>query len=147
MFPEAIRRVARLRQTAAAYRRSWSIRHNVSSISLQDRGIVEIAGADATKFLHNLVTNDIANSPRAKPAFARCWRRRGEILGDFLFFTEREGESRRYLLDCPSSLEPDLLRRLGMYKLRAAVSVTSKSDKLAAFPFSARRNRKFPRWR
>lgn len=117
------------------------------SSSLQDRGIVEIAGADATKFLHNLVTNDIANSPRAKPAFARCWRRRGEILGDFLFFTEREGESRRYLLDCPSSLEPDLLRRLGMYKLRAAVSVTSKSDKLAAFPFSARRNRKFPRWR
>ena len=78
------------------------------------------------------------NSPRAKPAFARCWRRRVKILVDFLVFVEGDGETRRYLLDCPSSLEPDLLRRLGMYKLRAAVSVTSKSDELAAFCRSRR---------
>ena len=102
-------------------------------ISLQDRGVVEIAGADATKFLHNLVTNDIAKLAPGEARFSALLAPQGKILVDFLVFVEGEGETRRYLLDCPSSLEPDLLRRLGMYKLRAAVSVTSKSDEFAAF--------------
>jgi hypothetical protein len=102
-------------------------------ISLQDRGIVEIAGPDATKFLHNLVTNDIAKLAPGEARFCALLAPQGKILVDFLVFVEGDGETRRYLLDCPSSLEPDLLRRLGMYKLRAAVSVTSKSDELAAF--------------
>ncbi|CCJ08073.1 folate-binding protein YgfZ [Methylocystis sp. SC2] len=102
-------------------------------ISLQDRGIVEIAGADATKFLHNLVTNDIAKLAPGEARFCALLAPQGKILVDFLVFAEGEGESRRYLLDCPIGLEPDLLRRLAKYKLRAAVSVTSKSDEFAAF--------------
>ncbi|HEY8123884.1 MAG TPA: folate-binding protein [Methylocystis sp.] len=102
-------------------------------ISLQDRGIVEIAGADATKFLHNLVTNDIAKLVPGEARFCALLAPQGKILVDFLVFVDGEGETRRYLLDCPSDLEPDLLRRLGKYKLRAAVSVTSKSEEFAAF--------------
>ena len=102
-------------------------------IGLQDRGIVEIAGADATKFLHNLVTNDIAKLAPGEARFCALLAPQGKVLVDFLIFVEGEDESRRYLLDCPSSLEPDLLRRLGMYKLRAAVSVTSKSSEFAAY--------------
>ncbi|MBG0802581.1 folate-binding protein YgfZ [Methylocystis sp. H4A] len=102
-------------------------------ISLQDRGVVEIAGADATKFLHNLVTNDIAKLAPGDARFSALLAPQGKILVDFLVFVEGEGETRRYFLDCPSSLEPDLLRRLGMYKLRATVSVTSKSSEFAAF--------------
>ena len=102
-------------------------------IGLQDRGIVQIAGADATKFLHNLVTNDISKLVPGEARFCALLAPQGKILVDFLVFVEGDGETRRYLLDCPSSLEPDLLRRLGMYRLRAAVSVTSKSDEFAAF--------------
>ncbi len=102
-------------------------------ISLEDRGVVEIAGADATNFLHNLVTNDIAKLAPGEARFCALLAPQGKILVDFLVFAEGESETRRYLLDCPSELEPDLLRRLGMYKLRSAVSFTSKSDELAAF--------------
>ncbi len=102
-------------------------------ISLQDRGVVEIAGVDATKFLHNLVTNDIAKLAPGEARFCALLAPQGKILVDFLVFAEGEGETRRYLLDCPSELEPELLRQLGRYKLRAAVSFTSKSEELAAF--------------
>jgi len=102
-------------------------------ISLPDRGVVEISGVDATKFLHNLVTNDIVKLVPGDARFCALLAPQGKILVDFLVFAEGEGESRRYLLDCPRDLEPELLRRLAMYKLRAAVTVTSKSDELGAF--------------
>ena len=102
-------------------------------ISLEDRGVVEIAGADATKFLHNLVTNDIAKLGPGDARFCALLAPQGKILVDFLVFVDGEGESRRYLLDCPRDLEADLLRRLGFYKLRAVVTFTSKSDELAAY--------------
>jgi folate-binding protein YgfZ len=102
-------------------------------ISLQGRGVVEIAGADATKFLHNLVTNDIVKLAASEARFCALLAPQGKIIVDFLVFVEGEGDARRYLLDCPSELEPDLQRRLARYKLRAAVNITSKSEELAAF--------------
>jgi len=104
-----------------------------AAIVLEDRGVVEIAGADATKFLHNLVTNDIAKLAPGDARFCALLTPQGKILVDFLVFAEGEGETRRYLLDCPRELEEDLIRRLGMYKLRAAVSFTSKSEELAVY--------------
>src|SRR5208283_2277309 len=98
-----------------------------AAIVLEDRGVVEIAGADAAKFLHNLVTNDIAKLAPGDARFCALLAPQGKILVDFLVFAEGEGEARRYLLDCPQELEEDLIRRLGMYKLRAAVTFTSKS--------------------
>jgi hypothetical protein len=102
-------------------------------ISLDDRGVVEIAGADATKFLHNLVTNDIAKLAPGDARFCALLAPQGKILVDFLVFVDGEGEARRYLLDCPRDLEADLLRRLGFYKLRAGVTFTSRSEELAAY--------------
>lgn len=102
-------------------------------IHLEDRGVVEISGADATAFLHNLVTNDIAKLAAGQARFCALLAPQGKILADFLVFAEGDGEARRYFLDCPKQLEADLLRRLGMYKLRSAVSFTSKSDELGVF--------------
>lgn len=102
-------------------------------ISLKDRGVIEVAGADATSFLHNLVTNDIAKLAPGEARYCALLAPQGKILADFLVFAEGEGEKRRYFLDCPRELEPDLLARLSKYKLRAAVTLTSKSDDLAAF--------------
>jgi hypothetical protein len=104
-----------------------------AAIMLEDRGVLEIAGADATKFLHNLVTNDIAKLSQGEARFCALLAPQGKILVDFLVFVDGEGEARRYLLDCPRELEEDFIRRLGFYKLRAAVTFTSKSDELAAY--------------
>jgi tRNA-modifying protein YgfZ len=45
-------------------------------IRLQDRGIVVIAGADATKFLHNLVTNDIGQEVVSRTKHRNLARKR-----------------------------------------------------------------------
>ncbi len=117
-------------------------------ISLQDRGVVEIAGADATKFLHNLVTNDIAKLAPGEARFCALLAPQGKILVDFLVFAEGEGETRRYLLDCPSELgagPPAPPRHVQV--ARGGERHIEKRRTRSLLPFSARRDRKFPRWR
>ncbi len=107
----------------------------MSAIILEDRGAVEVAGSDATKFLHNLVTNDIAKLAPSEARFCALLTPQGKILVDFLVFAVGESDERRYLLDCPLGLVGDLAKRLGMYKLRAAVTITPRSDELASYAF------------
>jgi len=61
----------------------------------------------------------------------------GKILADFLVFAQGEGDSRRYLLDCPLDLAGDLARRLTMYKLRSAITITPAATNLRVTPFLA----------
>ncbi len=105
---------------------------------LADRGVVEVRGDDAAKFLHNLVTNDIAGAKEGDARFAALLTPQGKILFDFVVFRLEEG---RFLLDCPLSLASDLEKRLNLYRLRAKVTVTNLSDSLeaVAFPDAAAR--------
>ncbi len=43
-----------------------------TAILLDDRAIIEVAGEDAGKFLHHLVTNDVAALKPARRASPRC---------------------------------------------------------------------------
>ncbi len=103
-----------------------------SAILLANRGVVEVSGEDAAKFLHNLVTNDIASLKTGEARFAALLTPQGKILFDFVVFALGEG---RFLLDCPLSLASDLEKRLNMYKLRAKIAVTNLSDRLEAVAF------------
>ena len=87
-----------------------------TAILLDDRGIIEVAGEDAGKFLHHLVTNDVAALKTGEARFAALLTPQGKILFDFLVFAAGEG---RYLLDCPLELAADLEKRLNIYKLRS----------------------------
>ncbi len=109
----------------------------MSAIILEDRGAVEVAGPDAAKFLHNLVTNDISKLVPGEARFCALLTPQGKILFDFLVFAVGEGDARRYLLDCPLGLANDLVKRLTMYKLRADVTVFSRCDELASYAFVA----------
>ena len=100
------------------------------AILLGDRGVVTVSGADATKFLHNLVTNDVAKLKPDEARFCALLTPQGKILFDFLVFPFG-GDG--YLIDCPLALEADLIRRLTIYKLRSVVEIASKSAELAAF--------------
>jgi folate-binding protein YgfZ len=104
-----------------------------TAIVLADRGVIEVSGEDAAKFLHNLVTNDIASLKSGEARFAALLAPQGKILFDFVVFTPADG---RFLLDCPLSLAADLEKRLNMYKLRAKLTVANLSDALdvVAFP-------------
>lgn len=103
-----------------------------TAIALADRGVIEVSGEDAAKFLHNLVTNDIAGLKPGEARFAALLTPQGKILFDFVVFAVGEG---RFLLDCPLSLATDLAKRLSMYKLRAKLTVTDLSDSLEALAF------------
>lgn len=103
-----------------------------TAIALPDRGIIEVAGEDAGKFLHGLVTNDIAGLKASEARFAALLTPQGKILFDFLAFAEGDG---RYLLDCPLALAADLEKRLNIYKLRAKLTVTNRSGEFEAIAF------------
>lgn len=92
--------------------------------SLPDRGVISVAGGDAVKFLQGLLTNDVELAADGKAMFAALLSPQGKILADF--FVTRHGG--RLLLECPRILASDLVKRLRMYKLRAAVDVADVSD-------------------
>lgn len=102
------------------------------AILLDDRGVIEVAGEDAAKFLHGLVTNDVTGLGAGEARFAALLTPQGKILFDFIVFALGDG---RFLLDCPRTLAADLEKRLNLYKLRAKVRVENVSDRMAAVAF------------
>ena len=82
------------------------------------RRILRLTGRDTVDFLQGLVTNDVA---RLKDGlvYAALLTPQGKYIADF--FLARDGDS--VLLDVAEPLADDLVRRLGMYKLRADVAI------------------------
>ena len=79
------------------------------------RRILAISGKDRVQLLQGLVTNDVAHGP----SWAALLTPQGKYLADFLVIPEAE----RLLIDTDDRLADDLLRRLGMYKLRSDVQI------------------------
>lgn len=92
---------------------------------LEDRGVVAVTGPDAVKFLNGLVTNEIAHLPEGMAAHAGLLSPQGKILFDFLVLRTAEG----FLLDVARGKTGELVKRLGMYKLRANVTISDASER------------------
>ena len=92
-------------------------------IRLADRGLVSVGGPDAAGFLHNLVSANIERLTSGEAAYAALLSPQGKVL--FVFFVVRQGDV--YWLDCPAGQAAALARRLGIYKLRAAVAIADRS--------------------
>ena len=92
---------------------------------LEDRGVVAVTGPDAVKFLNGLVTNEIARLPEGMAAHAGLLSPQGKILFDFLVVRTAEG----FLLDVARVKTGELVKRLGMYKLRADVTISDAPDR------------------
>ncbi|MFC3168492.1 YgfZ/GcvT domain-containing protein [Paracoccus fontiphilus] len=79
------------------------------------RQIIRVTGEDRVAFLQGLVSNDV----RRAPCWAALLTPQGKYLADFLIVPD--GDAR--LVDVDARLADDLMRRLGMYKLRSKVAV------------------------
>ena len=79
------------------------------------RRIIRVGGADRVDFLQGLVTNDVTRAP----VWAALLTAQGKYLADFLIVPQGDA----LLLDVDARLADDLMRRLSMYKLRAAVEL------------------------
>jgi tRNA-modifying protein YgfZ len=106
-----------------------------SAILLADRGVIEISGEEAVKFLHNIVTNEVMSIEPGSARYAALLAPQGKILSDFLIFATGAGADRKLLIDCPRDLAADVKKRLGMYKLRAKVEIVDVSDDYESFAF------------
>ena len=99
---------------------------------LEDRGVVRVTGPDAVKLLQGLVTNDVEHlvtkpddlAFAAASAHAGLLSPQGKILFDFFCVRTLDG----FVLDVARDKVADLIKRLTMYKLRAAVGIADVSD-------------------
>ena len=91
---------------------------------LPDRGVVRVAGEDARKLLQDIITNDM-DLLAAQPAIhAALLTPQGKIL--FEFFVAAAGAG-TYLLETGRDQAAGLAKRLGLYKLRAKVTIEDAS--------------------
>lgn len=84
-----------------------------------ERRLLKVTGSDALSFLQGMVTNDLVKGLERGLVYTALLSPQGKYLADF-FVVPREGA---LLLDVPESLALGLLKRLTMFKLRAAVTL------------------------
>ena len=91
----------------------------VLATRLPDRGILKLSGADALALLDRLVTIEASDIADGGAGYAALLTPQGKILTDFFLF--RVGGD--VFLDAPAAVTGDLLKRLTLYRLRAAVTL------------------------
>jgi folate-binding protein YgfZ len=97
-------------------------------VSLTDRGLITVQGADAQKFLQDLVTADVDPLANGQAAFGGLLTPQGKILFDFLMIREEGG----YLIDCLKEMREELIKRLNFYRLRAKVTISTDERRISA---------------
>jgi folate-binding protein YgfZ len=92
---------------------------------LEDRGVLEVTGADRRDFLQGLVSNDVAKATPDRVLYAALLTAQGKYLHDFFIIALGDA----LYLDGEAARLADLRRRLGLYKLRAKVSLAEASQR------------------
>ncbi len=91
---------------------------------LANRAVFSVEGDDAIEFLNTLVTADLAALDIENAAYGALLTPQGKILFDFFALRTVEG----FLVDCAFTQRLEFMQKLGMYKLRAKVSVAPRDE-------------------
>lgn len=94
------------------------------SAFLPDRAFVRIAGPDAEHFLQNLITTDLGPLADNELRPGALLTPQGKIFFDFLISRDGDG----FLIDIRADQADAFVRRMSMYKLRAAVTVDLQAE-------------------
>jgi folate-binding protein YgfZ len=95
----------------------------MAATTLADRAIVRLSGEDVRGFLNGLVTQDVAGE---LPVWAGLLTPQGKCLLDFFVW----GDGDDLLLDCEAEAADDLVKRLGIYRLRRPIRI-ARDDAIA----------------
>jgi folate-binding protein YgfZ len=95
---------------------------------LDDRAVLRITGGDARKFLENIITNDVDSLEPDQARFAALLTPQGKIIADFFVAGVAEDDGGGFLLEAPKALIEEIVKKLGLYKLRAAVVIEQRAD-------------------
>ncbi len=93
------------------------------ALRLADWGLIRATGADAAKFLHGQLTQDIEHLPEGQARLAGYCTAKGRLLATFVVW--RAGSD--ILLACSADLLPAVLKRLSMFVLRAQCRLSDAS--------------------
>ena len=91
---------------------------------LSARAVLSVAGPEARRFLHNVVTADIEALNDGEARYSALLTPQGKILFDFFILADGE----RFLIDCAAGGAASLLQRLTLYRLRANVELKRQED-------------------
>lgn len=94
---------------------------------LGDRGVVSVTGPDAGKLLGGLITNELSRLDTAPAIYAALLAPQGKMLFDFFVLKTAEG----FLLETLKARAGEFVKRLTMYKLRAAAEIRDVSEDYA----------------
>jgi tRNA-modifying protein YgfZ len=93
-------------------------------VTLDQRGILGIAGPDRRSFLQGLVSNDVEKLAAGRAVYAALLTAQGKYLHDFIMVERAEA----IWLDAEAARLGDLKRRLSMYRLRAKVEIAERPE-------------------
>jgi folate-binding protein YgfZ len=94
---------------------------------LPNRGVLAVEGADRAAYLQGLITNDIAGVSDRQAIYACLLTAQGRFLHDFFVIAQKHAQGERFLIDCEYDRREDLLKRLGMFRLRSKVELKDVS--------------------
>ena len=91
---------------------------------LTDLGLLQATGADAIKFLHTQLTNDVEHLDSTQARWFGYCTAKGRLLSTFLGWREGDG----LLLSVARPQAAALRKRLAMYVMRSKVTLSDRSD-------------------
>jgi folate-binding protein YgfZ len=94
--------------------------YTMPSVTLSGRAFLRLSGKDAETFLQALITTNLPDLPAGEIRPGALLTPQGKILFDFLI--RRDGDD-AFLIETTEDQRDSLLKRLTMYKLRAAVDL------------------------
>ena len=97
-------------------------------ITLEDRGFIEVKGAEAKDFLQNIVTYDIEKATVSSTLFSSILTPQGKYLFEFFVLKLNDG----YLLECEKKSTIEIIKLLNFYKLRSKIDLIDSSEKYVA---------------
>jgi folate-binding protein YgfZ len=99
----------------------------VGETILPGRVVLAVTGTDRARFLDGLLTCNVGERAPGAVVYGALLTPQGKVVTDLFAFVEED----RTLLDVPEAAADDLLRRLGIYRLRAAVGLERTDARVA----------------
>ncbi len=100
-----------------------------SFVAFGGRGLLAVTGEDRQQFLQGLISNDVDKVSPTRAIHAALLTAQGKYLHDFFVVALEE----TLILDGEAAQLADLQRRLGLYRLRAKVTLGAAPGDLAVF--------------
>jgi hypothetical protein len=99
-----------------------------SQAFLCDRGVLKVAGADATTFLHKLLTNSMLDISPGESRYSALLSAQGKLMFDCFVVPLPEGAAAGYFIDCVREQSADLAKRLTFHKMRWKITIEDLSE-------------------